>query len=172
MNTTAHPLVRALAANSTGSFGSIIPATSLPTAGANLALFDLLTLWGGANVVPDAIQVIPFGTDAADETFNMRLWGIDKVAAESLYIPQLNAELAVTLGTLSGAAIGTNHLMADTIAVTDGAADNSEWRSLISDGANLASSIILHTRGNRYLAIEFGLGTAAAANAFLRPIGT
>jgi hypothetical protein len=171
MQVSAHPLRRALVDNTANTtFPTTIPTATEPS---GAGVFDLLSAelgLGSAIFVPAHVQIVPFAEATDDQTFDMRLWGWSKVAATALYVPQLIVELAVTLGTNDGTAIDTDVLMADTIAVTDGPADNAEWRSLIGDPANLVASIIVHTRGCRYLSFEFDVGTATKANCHFRPL--
>jgi roadblock/LC7 domain-containing protein len=178
MSVTSRDFVKALAANSTSdAFGTIIPAVTAPVSAANLGVFDLFSQelgWGGANLVPSHLQLMPYATAANNVTFGVRAWGWNKVSGSELYVPQLLVNLAVTAGNIAATVLGTNHFMSDTIAVTDGAADNAEWLSLISDVLDLGSSIIVHTRGCRWIGVEFNVGatteTATAANCLVRPM--
>jgi hypothetical protein len=116
------------------------------------------------------VQVVPFGTDAADETFDMRIWGWSKCSIAEIWVPTLLLDISCTLGAIDGAVIGADHLMCDTITVNDGAADNGRWLSVISPAEDLVASIMVNTRGCRYLDFDFDLTGAAAANAFFRGV--
>ena len=172
MSSTVHPLRRALTTSSTsGSFGSgQIPTVTEPTGEGK---FDLLSAKMGVGTDPNLprfIQIIPWGTDANNETHNLRLWGWSKVnppgtaAASVLYIPQLLLEIAYTLGNISGTAIEPGAFLADTITITYGDTDAPE----ISTAADLPGSILCHLRGCQYIEFDFKIGTGAAANCYWR----
>ena len=57
---------------------------------------------GTAGVVKAKLLVLPFGTDANDETMKMRVWGWDEYPGGRGYFPILLAELDVTLGNIAG----------------------------------------------------------------------
>lgn len=165
MPATSHPLRRAFATNSTAnSFTAKIPIATEPS---GVGVFDLQAIAngvGGEGHIPRYIQLIPYGTDADNETHNLRLWGWSRVGVEDIWIPQLLLEIAFTLGSISGAVIGTNHFMADTIIITYGDADAPE----ISPANELVASILTHLRGVRYIEFAGDLGTGAATNCFWR----
>lgn len=163
------PLRKAQSSNSTdAAFSAKIPTLTEPT---GTGVFDLLSkdvALGQNASIPRHVLINPYGTDANDETFSLRLWGWSKTQDSTpLYIPTLITELAVTLGNISAAAIGANHFMADTITVTDGAAEGP-GRSVISPEGDVGASALIHLLGCRYIEFAFMLGTGAAMNAYWR----
>lgn len=171
MGVQALPLSRALTTSSAATaFTAQIPKATEPS---GAGVFDLLSKslgWGGGVVVPSYVQLIPFGTDANDETFDFRLWGWSKVGVSSLYIPQLLIDVSVILGNISGTAIAASTFMADTLTVNDGPIDNGPWRSFIDAQEDLSASVLVHTRGCRYVSFDFDMITAASGNCFIRPL--
>ena len=118
-----------------------------------------------AGRAPDWLQVVPFGTNSDNDLFNLRVWGWSKVHAETLWVPQLLAQFAVTVGNI---AQGTaNTFMADTITKTYGGDDID----IISPAADVTGSALLHLRGHSLIEFDFDLDTGAAAmNAWWRTI--
>ena len=165
MSVTAFPLRRALVTNATTtSFTAKIPVAVKPSGVGVFDVFDMAIGQAIDTYMPWYLNLIPFGTDAADETFDMRLWGWSKVADTALWIPQLLVELNVTLGSVDGTAIGASHLLADTIVIAKGDADAPE----INPENDLPGSILVHLRGCDMFEFDFDLTGAAAANAYWR----
>lgn len=170
MSATALPLRQAMDANSTATaFTAKIPVATKPS---GTGVFDVFAAALGiatAHCLPKFLQVIPFGTDADGETFDLRVWGWSRVLGGNLWVPQLLTQLAVTLGNVSGAAIGTNHFLSDTLVATDGAvADSGTGTSILSPENDTPASALIHLRGCELIEFDFDLGTAAAANAYWR----
>lgn len=166
------PVKRALATNSTDtSFAAKIPKITEPTGAGVFDLTSTINGVGSAHEVPTWIEVIPFATTTDNATFEMRITGWSRVEASDLWIPQLLAHYSCTIGNVSGTAIAANTLMVDTIAITKGAADGSQWASLITTATDTPASVALHLRGCRY--IEFGFDStnagAVSMNCFWRP---
>lgn len=113
------------------------------------------------------MQIIPYGTDAADEVFGVRVIGWRQTAGE-LYIPIKLAELTCTLGTAVGVAtadVDENQLFADTIAVAFGN-DGVDVENL-SPADNTVASAIVDTKGCPYIEILFDMDSAASGNALV-----
>lgn len=168
MGATAIPLRRAMTANSVAnSFATLVPQANKPSGPGVFDLFDGGLGLATQYVMPKYVQVVPFGTDLADETFDLRVWGWSKVhnpggADHGRWVPQLLLDLAVTLGT---AAQGeADHFLADTLSITQGDGD----APVISPQNNTPASAILHLRGCEVIQFDFARGTAAAANAYWR----
>lgn len=166
---TVYELRRALSANSAASaFTAKIPVATKPSGTGVFDLFDRDLGIATHVCAPDYIQVIPFGTDANNETFNLRVWGWSRVT-ELLWIPQLLCELAVTLGNIDATAIGASHFLADTVVLTYGAAaDSGTGTSILAPANELPCSALVHLRGSELIEFDFDLVTAAAANCYWR----
>jgi hypothetical protein len=176
MATTALPIRKALAANSTASsFTAKIPTATAPSGN---GIFDLTDPQYGMGVngrVPDRILVVPFGGNSNDETFDMRVWGWSRtVGADgtAVWLPQLLAQLSVVLGNIDGSAIAANMLIADTITVTYGLADERTLGlSVMSPANDVPAAAYIGLRGCERIEFDFDLtGTGDAANCFWRGV--
>ena len=157
---------KALDTNSTASaFTAKIPTATEPTNSGVFRLSDSQHGLGTDGVGPDMVQLIPFGGNDNNDVFNMRLWGWSRTAGAPgasglLWVPQLLAELAVTLGSISATAIAANMLMADTIVVTYGDAAADGYGVMpISPANDLSASALVHLRGSEYIEFDFDLHT-------------
>lgn len=173
MRATSYPLRKALSSNSTASaFTAKIPVATEPSGSGVFDLFDADLGLATNTYVPSSIELIPFGTDANNETFDMRLWGWTKVHLSSLWIPQLLAEFNVTLGNIDGSAIAASHFMMDTIALVDGSAETTRV-DLVSTANDTTGSVSVNLRGVRYIEFDFdsaGASPAAAMNCYWRVV--
>lgn len=163
-------LQRALANNSTSNaaFATKVPVAAKPSNAGFFPASDaaLGRRLGMSSFGPRRLLVVPFGTDAANETFDMRVWGWSKVSEANLWIPHLIADLAVTLGAIAATEVGANHLLADTIVVT-----KAEPNIIVSSPANDTPGFaLMHLHGVQFLDFEFKVGTAAAANCYWRTV--
>lgn len=169
---TVYPFRLATASPSTStSFTAKTVTATEPTGDGVHDLFS--TDYGFATVhsVPKSLQLVPFGGNSDNETFDMQVWGWNETYDGSLWVPQLLVQLNVTLTSLSGAALGTNLLMADTIALAKGAQDTS-LNSLIVTSSDLGpASMLIHLRGVQKIEFEFDLtGTGDQAGCLWRPV--
>ncbi len=176
---TINPLRKAITSNSTSTgFTAKIPTTTalvttIASGSSATGKYDLLDTALGFTHLADHtsrfLQIIPFATDGENDTFSMRVWGWDKTNDTTpVYVPQLLAQFAVTLGSISGTAVAANTVMADTIVLTYG----DSTTPLVSPANDLSASVILHTRGCRYIEFDWDLSGAQEAvsmNAFWRP---
>lgn len=174
MPVTVIPLRKAFETNAiTTSFTAKIPTATEPT---GIGVFDLSDSQygvGNTSYIPSRLQVIPFGGNADDETFSLRVWGWSRVVNQTdLWIPQLLVELAVTLGNISGTAIAANMLMADTLVATYSASDEKTLgTTLITPANNVSASALIHLRGCQYIEFDVDLtGTGDAGNAYWRTL--
>lgn len=179
MAALALPFRYALAANSTSADFTAQNATATEPTG--VGVIDLMSeelgVGEGDHHVPAYLQLVPFGTDAADETFDMRVYGFtptvptDLVTDTAIYIPQLLLDMTVTLSAITFSGHAANTFLADTFVINDGAgAETNIWQNAINPAEDLVGSIILHTRGCRYIKFDWDLGTAATANCLWRPV--
>jgi hypothetical protein len=179
MPATATPLRKARTANSTASsFTAKIPTVTEPTHSDANGIYNLYDSGLGIGVdgrVPKRLLVIPFGGNSNDETFSMRVWGWSKTigaAGTALWIPQLLAELAVTLGNISATAIEANMLMSDTVVVTYGITDEKTLGvSIMAPANDVPAAAWIDLRGCEKIEFDFDLtGTGDAANCFWRAV--
>lgn len=148
---------RALVSNSVATeFASKIPTLTEPTGAGVISLPSS----GG----PKFVLITPFGTDAANETFDMRVVGWS-YSSDGVWIPFIMIQVAVVLGAAAVSGL-TNHFLADTITFTAG----DDEAKIISPANDTVAHLLLHTRGFKELDYDFDLGTAAAANAYYRPM--
>jgi hypothetical protein len=161
---TATEFRAALAADSAATgFTAKIPRTSTPVGGTGV--FDLASSnYSPGGQVPDWLQIQPFGTNADNETGNLRVWGWTKVLGETLWIPQLLVELAFTLGNIAEGTAST--FIADTITKTYGGDD----ADIISPANDLSGSAVINLRGCQIIEFDFDNGTNDANNAYWRTI--
>ena len=148
---------RALVSNSAAtSFASKIPTLVEPTGAGVISLPSA----GG----PKFVVLVPFGTDAANEAFDMKVVGWS-YSSDGVWIPFTLLTVAVVLGSAAVSGL-TNHFLADTITYTAG----DDEAKIISPANDTVAHVLLHTRGFKKLEYDFDLGTAAAANCYYRPM--
>jgi len=159
----------ALATNSTSTSFTAQNATATEPSGTGV--FDLAAVpYGSAQFTPNYLQLVPFGTAAADKTFDLRVYGYTPtvptsglVTTTAIYIPQLLLDLSCTTSAITFSGHAVNTFLCDILTVNDGAADNGLWRSVIDSQEDLVASVILHTRGCRYIKFDWDLAGAAEA---------
>ena len=136
---------------SDSSFDSKTPTTTKPSGG------------GIVTGLGSKAGLIFFGTDAANETFDVRVWGWSSVE-DSLWVPFLLADVTCTLGStqgVAGEAITDSDFIVDTITGNSGDAG----REIISPTGDLVASLHVENRGANRLEVEFDMTGAADANA-------
>lgn len=155
-------LHRALTTSSTATaFTAQIPTTTEPSGTGKFDLTDYMI----NGRMPTHIRVFPFGTDAANETFDFRIWGWN-ASEDGVYIPTLLIDVSAILGDIDAAAIATNTKMADTLTVNDGPADNGPWRSVVDAQEELVASVTVSTLGCRYISFDWDSTGTASQNAY------
>lgn len=109
-----------------------------------------------------------FGTDAANEIFNVRVYGYHQYLGEDLtdYTPHLLADLTCTIGALTGRAgtggIGSSNLYVDTIvAAALGVRSNV---AIFSPANDNKASVRIGLNGESYVMVQFDMNTAASGN--------
>ena len=159
----------ASAANATsGAFTAKTPTATEPS-GAKIFKFASLGLANGS-YGPRQIKLMPFGGNDDNDTFDMRVWGWSQirnpgVANDNVWIPQLLVTASCTLGNISATSILASSLLCDTITVGAGAADNADWRVLISPTGDVAATLVVHPLGSEIIEFDFDLtGTGDGAN--------
>ena len=182
MATNIGPL-RRLSADLTGTaaLAKKTPSNTEPTQtdGTN----GIIDLSGGGGLgvdqeSPDGLFILPYGSNAANEDYQMRFWGWRRVSSKEsgygdLWIPHLILEIDVTLGDLGGD-LPTGYFMADTITIQDG--DTNYQKKFASATGDLTPAyLLLDPLGAQLIEVEADLdhvGTAAAAaNILYSPIG-
>lgn len=173
MTATAYQFRKALATDSTAtSLAAKAPTTTAPSGDGIHHMFDEgygfsapLTV-----CVPDSVVIQPFGTDAADETMLMELWGWNKVYAEDLYLPQLLIQVTATLGNIAEGS--TDTYIADTIAITSNYVEADTSRTFnITPANDDAASIEVPIRGCEWIEFSFSRNSSSATNnAYWRPV--
>ena len=178
---TAHVFRYALGTNSTSTAFTQQNATTTEPSGAGI--FDLHSRGLGVGMnerSPTYLQLIPFGTAADNNTFDMRLYGYSAtlpttglVSEAAIYIPQLLIDISVVMSAVTFSDWAASTFLVDAITVNKGAADNADWRSVISPANNSVASLIVNTRGCRYIKFDWdlaGASEAASMNCLWRPI--
>lgn len=158
------PFTIHLATDSTAtSFASKVPTETEPTGTGVIAR--------GSAWTRREMQLLFYGTDAADEDFNFRAIGWSRDSTGVLWIPVQICTLAVTLGATQGPADGTviddDYFFADTIAVTD---YNSGLADVLSPEDDTVANIILRTQGFQKLEFLYDRVGAASCNCLYREL--
>jgi hypothetical protein len=139
------------------------------TSGTNLAILDPGGGAASGRATPNSVLFRFFGTDASNETFSARIWGIEEGVSDVVstatrsWQPTLLAELAITLGDLAGVAgtlIVAADFEADTIALTYGA---SQDIVLVTTTDVRQAWARIDFLGFPILAVEFDDGGSAAS---------
>ena len=164
---------KAISTNSTSTaFTAQVPTTTVPS-GIDL-MTEVIREGRDSFRVPNLIQVVPFGTNGNNDTFDMRVFGWSATDdSTTVYMPQLLADVSVVLGNIDGAAIAADTFIADTLTVNDGAADNGPWRTVTDCQEDLPASFIVHTKGCRYITFDWDLAggqEAVSMNAYWRSL--
>lgn len=174
----AIPFRSVFSANSTsGSFTDQDGTSTEPTGAGVLDLLSASLGVGAGLNVPTYLQLVPFLIGANNDTAGLKIYGFtptvpaDLVTDTALYVPQLLAHLTLTAGARTFSDHTAAAFFADTIVVTKGPADNAEWLSVISPADDSVASILLNTRGCRYIKFDVDLlVTPTAANCLWRPV--
>jgi hypothetical protein len=160
---TALKLRKAFSANVVfGAFVAKVATLTKPVGSGVFNLYDTALGIATEPYVPENLELFPYGSNADNTTLNLRVWGWQQTTdATPIWVPQLITELACTLSaacTLTP--IGVNNFLADTIAVTKGAAEASGSGVSVNSPANdTPGSALVGLRGCEL--IEFAVGTGA-----------
>lgn len=169
------PFKKALSTNSTSTgFTAQVATTTEPTGSGVFNLLDTALGWGGGHKVPTHFQLVPFGTNGDNDTFDFRVWGYSKIeGTTAIYVPQLLLDVSVILCAATATPIAADTFLADTLTVNDGGADNGPWQRIIDSQEDLPASIIFHSRGCQYLKFDWDLAggqEGVSMNCLIRPI--
>lgn len=172
--THVYPFRRARTTNSTSTaFTAKVPTATEPTGAGVFDLFDADLGLATNTFSPSHVMLMPFGTDANNETFALRLWGWSKlhspgITGHDYWVPFIIADLAIVLGNIAG--IGSGEFLADTLTITK--ASGEDWfRNTVATENDTPANIILHLRGARKIEFDFDLAGAlegAAMNCYWR----
>jgi len=170
-HTFVDTFVKAAAANQTdASFPNKIPTLTEPTGN---AVIDLST---GGEVINNII-IVPFGTDAADETFKLRCigwWFIGtKGSGTEVWIPILLSEVTCTLSATVGVATGdidNTEFFVDTLVLDTGNANIST--EIVSPTGDEIAHIVQDVKGFAKSELTFDRNSSAAScNALVKKMG-
>lgn len=155
---TAFGKVRTTNATDT-SFAARVPTVTQPTGAGVIAV-------GQGGVAADKLMLVPFGADAADETFAMRALGWKIIG--TVWVPVELLVAACTLSTMTGVAGGalaeTDYLV-DTITVSIPAGTPPTNTEVVSPADNMPAHVVIGTHGFALVEVQFDLTGAASANA-------
>jgi hypothetical protein len=113
--------------------------------------------------VSTQIKVLPFGTNAANETFNGRIIAWHRNAEENTWIPTELVTFAVTLGAAVALKDATAlQTFADTIAYTSGIAEAD--LQIVSPADDTRAWLLVDIMGAEYLQFQVDLVLAASGN--------
>ena len=179
MYASVYPLRKALATNSTATeFTAQTPTATEPSGDGVFKLTDSKYGVGVNGKVPDRLFLQPYGGNASNDIFNMRLWGYSKTHLPDfsdayVYVPILLGEWACTLGNISSTALGTNMLLVDTLVLTYGDANERTLGNTVASPANdvAGARAIVFTQGVEYIKFDFDMDTGGdAANCLWRAL--
>ncbi len=154
---------KALATNSTNANLQTVatPTATKPTTAGFHALESV------SNSTPSHIWVLPYGANAANETFLMRIWGWNYDPTAGLWVPNLLALLTCTLGNIAAASLGTDNFVCDTLVLTSGSSTEVVVTSPANDTPAHATVNML---GATHVEFDFGLNSSSESNnALWRP---
>lgn len=166
--TFAGTLARARTTNATDtSFAAKIPTVTEPT---GAGIIDLAT----GQVMHNNLFLIPFGTDADNETFDMRIIGWRKASlsgSADIWLPipllQVSCTLSDDMLGVAAAALLNTEFLADTITAAVAFTEYAGISYQLSSPANdTPAHILLDCKGCKKIEVLFDLTGAAGANAF------
>lgn len=122
---------------------------------------------GPGGLTANSLQMIPYGTGSATNTFTMKAYGWRRTGGvganlTGLWVPYLLASFTVTLGTATGVGgcdVNASQLLATTIALVTGNANVSN--EILSPTGNVIAHIILDAKGAAYVELRFSTGGVA-----------
>lgn len=131
-------------------------------------VFDLLDESNGVHVgiyIPEKIILLPYGANANNETFDMRLWGWSRVAlATPVWIPQILVGLNVVLGNITCTDLLANGFLADTLTEVEGK-DGTSNIALVSGDADIPARCTVPLQGVELIEFDFDADAGGSASA-------
>lgn len=157
-------LKKVQSSNSTdASFDALVSTTTEPTGDGVIDLVDL----GGYQ--HNNAKFIPFGTDANNETFKMRISGwrpLEISGSTTLWVPTLLCEVTVTLSStqagVAGAGVVATEYFADTLTLTYPATDGISTQ-VVSPANDLPGHVVIDCKGCAKLRVDFDRNSSAAS---------
>jgi hypothetical protein len=172
MSCTAIIMRKAQSSNSTStSFSDVEASTTAPSGTGVIDLLDRDLGWSVGDKVPSYIDHLFFGEGSDTQTFDCRIYGIQKTNDSTpVYLAKLLVDVTIALGPTTGcdgAAIAASNLVADTITQNEGPA--APWVDIISTADDTPASMLLHTRCCRWLKYTFDMTGATSGNVYIAP---
>lgn len=164
--TVITPIRAVLTAGTTqATFVARTVMTTEPTGGnvINLATND----WGHGINVPDRLKVIPVGGTTENQTFDMRIWGWNKLATTNHYVPTFLVHVSATVGSVPIAALGAGAMIVDTLLLVAG---TSNVDVLHSPANNTPAYAIIKVQGCQYMDFDWDMTGATNGNALVSPV--
>ncbi len=148
--------------NQDNSFEAKIPIATKPSGD---GVFNLLDEANGVHqgiFIPEKIIIIPYATNANNETFDIRLWGWNKYdVATPIWIPTILIGLNVVVGNINNDAILNNSFLADTLTLVEGIDANN----VLSTGdADLPARAIVALEGVELIEFDFDVDAGGSAS--------
>jgi hypothetical protein len=138
-----------------------------------------INMGAGGDMSSNGLLILPFGVGSAGNTFLMSAFAWDEVRGNnpnaipggvSLWVAWILASFTCTLNTNTGQAgtdVDNTHNFVGTIVLGVGNANISN--EIISPTGNVNASILLDTKGAKYVQLLFAMnGSSTAANALVR----
>lgn len=172
----AAPFQKILATNSTDtSFDQKVPTKTEPKGDGVFELGPSIT--DGGQQVYDQLLVVPFGTDADGEQFDVRVTGWRPIGKlpNVLWVPVVLAEVVVVVTNVKGVAgteVDENQFFGHILTLTAGGSDNVSLADMMGVTAVIAHFRVM-TRGFWKAEFTFdmtGAGPAASGNALVAPL--
>lgn len=146
---------KALSANSTSaSFTARVPTITQPSGTGVLSVPSGMT----------RLLLMPFGTDAANETGKIQAWGWSAIRSATgkkvLWIPRPICEFTLTLGTAAGVAgteVDENQLFADTLVADKGVGVDYDF---LDNTTTMLSMTLLE---DALVELQFSLNSSSAS---------
>lgn len=177
-HTLTYPWIKLLDTDDTGTaFAAKTPTTTEPTGAGVVDLTDeTLGVTTDGSHCPDMVMIQPYGSNANNEDYKMRVWGWNVLSKPGdstnhlkLWIPMLLVEVSVVLGNISISGLLANGFLADTITIDAG---NSDLNAVSSPTGDVPGYLVVDPMGSKKIEFDFDLdaggNAAAAANALIR----
>lgn len=162
----ANNFTRVLAANSTAAAWATLSPTQVEPTGAGV-----IDVTQPENQLTSMYaNLIPYGRDAALDTFSMRVFGwapIGSTPQSRVWLPVFLFEVLCTLSTQTGPAgsealIGSSDFFTDDITLTEGNLGKQDGEiTAYGTGNNVMAIITADMRGFRKLQFDFKIATGA-----------
>lgn len=169
LDTYSMPFRNARSTNATDTaFPSRVPTGTEPTGD---GVIDLVH--GEQGCVRNRALIVAYGTDAADETFAMRVIGWRRLGNDPetlLWVPVTLTEITCTLGASTGVAgreVVATEFFADTMAFVAGKGAEGENLRLLSPADDTIAHVEVALQGFAKLEITFDMVLGASGNALV-----